>query len=64
MWCFEDCKQEHAPQTSHAVRVDLDKLFSMLSSEKYHNADTELKATWNKAIKKAVLMVESSILKD
>lgn len=56
-WCFESCKVNEKGKT-----FDLDGFVTMLQQEKYRYVDSDAKAIWNKAIKKAILLIESNIV--
>lgn len=56
-WCFESCKANEKGKT-----FDLDGFVTMLQQEKYKRVDSDAKAIWNKAIKKAILLIESNIV--
>lgn len=56
-WCFESCKVNEKGKT-----FDIDGFVTMLQQEKYRYVDSDAKAIWNKAIKKAILLIESNIV--
>lgn len=56
-WCFESCKANEKGKT-----FDPDGFVTMLQQEKYKRVDSDAKAIWNKAIKKAILLIESNIV--
>lgn len=58
-WCFESCKANEKGKT-----FDLDGFVTMLQQEKYKRVDSDAKAIWNKAIKKAILLIESNIVNE
>lgn len=58
LWCLESCRSKEKTQG-----FNLEQFITMLEQEKYRCADNELKATWNKAIKKAVLLVKANMAK-
>lgn len=58
-WCFETCRSAEKD-----TGFNLEGFVTMLEQEKYRYVDNELKATWNKAIKKAVLLVKANMLKE
>ena len=58
-WCFESCKINDERKT-----FNLDGFVTMLQQEKYRCVDSDAKAIWNKAIKKAILLIESNIVNE
>ena len=58
-WCFESCNANDEKKT-----FNLDGFVTMLQQEKYRCVDSDAKAIWNKAIKKAILLIESNIMNE
>ena len=53
-WCDEQCKPSDKEK-------NLCTLVTRLEQEKYQCADNEYKEIWNKAIKKAILLVRTNL---